>query len=434
MSRNVNRLSRIVKSPRSVDRYSSHQPTGAIYAIPRRFPAPREHGQGGDHRGPVWPRVDAAGLPRGHPGDHGRTGAEGGRLLQRRRHRAAPARARARRQGLQAPVQVQRADRRRARRGAGHDHPGRRFDLVRAGRRRPGGQVAVRRHPPHAGGAAAQAGPGHRGHQHHADEHHGAALSGVPEGDFAGAPGLPGRLPRDDGAGRPGLGRRAPAPAAGVGHPAAFPADRHACAGNAGAPGARGRLHRSAQPDLDRHRRRLRRPQPVQLLQLRAPRPGRLHADRRVAAEERAAVQHDGDGDGPASALRHRGHHHRPAWQPHDLGAADRAVRARGARTGPRNRLGPGSARDLPHRHLVRQCRGHAAGQRHGPQPQVGAEEPAAARGRLTAVGGAGATPAPQGMTGVRHASPRRPRQSLHQHLPDGPCQPLLPGLRPDPA
>ena len=63
--------------------------------------------------GPEWMPV---GLPGRHPGHDGRAGPEGGRLLQRRRHRAAPARARARRQGLQAPVQVQRADRRRARR------------------------------------------------------------------------------------------------------------------------------------------------------------------------------------------------------------------------------------------------------------------------------------------------------------------------------
>ena len=43
---------------------------------------------------PVRPRVDALGLSRGHRGHDGRAGAEGGRLLQRRRHRAAPARAR----------------------------------------------------------------------------------------------------------------------------------------------------------------------------------------------------------------------------------------------------------------------------------------------------------------------------------------------------
>ena len=70
-------------------------------------------------------RVDAGRLPRGHPGHDRGARPEGRRLLQRRRHRAARTRARARRQGQQAPVEVQRADRRRARRRAGHDHPGR---------------------------------------------------------------------------------------------------------------------------------------------------------------------------------------------------------------------------------------------------------------------------------------------------------------------
>ena len=37
-----------------------------------------------------------------------------------------------------------------------------------------GGQVAVRRHAPHAGRARAEARPGDGGDQHHADEHHGA--------------------------------------------------------------------------------------------------------------------------------------------------------------------------------------------------------------------------------------------------------------------
>jgi hypothetical protein len=70
------------------------------------------------------------------------------------------------------------------------------------------------------------------------------------------------------------------------------------------APGAPGCLQRSAEPDLDRHRRRFRRPEPVQLLQLHPPRAGRLHLDLRVAAEERAAVQHHVDGHGDAPARR----------------------------------------------------------------------------------------------------------------------------------
>ncbi len=49
--------------------------------------------------------------------------------------------------GSQAPVQVQRADRRRAQGGARHDHPGRRLDLLRARdrrRRRPSGCPTTR--------------------------------------------------------------------------------------------------------------------------------------------------------------------------------------------------------------------------------------------------------------------------------------------------
>ena len=70
------------------------------------------------------------------------------------------------------------------------------------------------------------------------------------------------------------------------------------------------RLQGPAEPDLDRHRRRFRRPEPVQLLQLHPPRAGRLHPDLRVAAQERAAVQHHGDGHGPAPARGQRRHYH----------------------------------------------------------------------------------------------------------------------------
>ena len=83
--------------------------------------------------GPEWIPSD---FPEDIPVTMEDADPEGGRLLQRRRHRAAPARARARRQGLQAPVEVQRADRRRAQGRARHDHPGRRLDLLRARDRR----------------------------------------------------------------------------------------------------------------------------------------------------------------------------------------------------------------------------------------------------------------------------------------------------------
>ena len=84
---------------------------------------------------PVRPGVGAGRLPRGPPADDGRARPAGGRLLERRRHRAAHPRARAGRQGLQAAVEVQRAARPAARGRAGHDPAGRRLDLLRPGGR-----------------------------------------------------------------------------------------------------------------------------------------------------------------------------------------------------------------------------------------------------------------------------------------------------------
>ena len=118
--------------------------------FPRWIALPREPGKTRDHRRTVRARVDAIGLSRGHPGDDRRAGAEGGGLLQRRRHGAARARSRTRRQGLQAPVQVQRAARAPSRRRARHGPAGGRFDLLRARNRRCRRQVAVRRHASHA--------------------------------------------------------------------------------------------------------------------------------------------------------------------------------------------------------------------------------------------------------------------------------------------
>ena len=104
------------------------------------------------------------------------------------------------------------------------------------------------------------------------------------EGTSLANPIYPGRLQRDDRAGRPGLGRGALAPPDRHRHPAALPADRHARHGNARAPGAQGRVHGTAEPDLDRYRWRFRWSQSVQLLQLHPPRAGRLHPDLGVAA------------------------------------------------------------------------------------------------------------------------------------------------------
>jgi uncharacterized protein (DUF849 family) len=75
---------------------------------------------------------------------------------------------------------------------------GRRLDLLRARDRRLAGQVAVRRHAPHAGRARSQAGSGHRHRQHHADERRGADGNRRPRRHVAGRAGELPSLPRDD--------------------------------------------------------------------------------------------------------------------------------------------------------------------------------------------------------------------------------------------
>ena len=150
---------------------NTHSHNEDTHELPGRIALSREPGQAGHHRRALRPRVDALGLPRGHRGQHGGPGPEGGGLLQRRRHRAARARARGRRQGLQAPVQVQRAAGRHPRPRARHDPAGGRLDLFAPEKRWRRGQVAVRRHAPHAGRAEAHARPGHDRHQHQPDEH-----------------------------------------------------------------------------------------------------------------------------------------------------------------------------------------------------------------------------------------------------------------------
>ena len=70
-------------------------------------------------------------------------------------------------------------------RGARHGAAGRRLDLLRAGDRRRQGEVALRRHPPHAGRASADAGPGDGHRQHVADEHRRADGARRPRRDVA---------------------------------------------------------------------------------------------------------------------------------------------------------------------------------------------------------------------------------------------------------
>ena len=203
----------------SATRPSDHTPpthttrTENHHALPRRRPLPRGPGEAGHHRRAVRPRVGAGGLPRGPAADDGRARPAGGRLLERRRHRAAHPRPRARRQGLQAAVEVQRAARPAARGRAGHDPAGRRLDLLRPRGRRRGRQVARRRHPAHAGRARPQARPGHHRDQHQPDEHRRADDRRRHRRHLVRASrGLRG-LPRDVRPGRPELGRGAPASA-----------------------------------------------------------------------------------------------------------------------------------------------------------------------------------------------------------------------------
>jgi hypothetical protein len=77
----------------------------------------------------------------------------------------------------------------------------RRFDLLRAGERRGGGEVAVGRHAAYARRADAKAGPGYGHGQYGADEHRRADGADRLRRNFSGRAQHLGRLPRD---GRPG--------------------------------------------------------------------------------------------------------------------------------------------------------------------------------------------------------------------------------------
>ena len=91
---------------------------------------------------PYGPEWIPSRLSGGHRGFDGGSGAEGGRLLQRRRHRAARARPRGRRQGHRSGCRSSTSCWPAARRGARHGAAGGRLDLLRPGdgrRRRPSG-------------------------------------------------------------------------------------------------------------------------------------------------------------------------------------------------------------------------------------------------------------------------------------------------------
>ena len=96
-------------------------------------------------------------------------------------------------------------------------------------------------------------------------------------------------------------------PAARQRHPAALPARPRRAAGNRGTAHPPRRLRRPAQPHLGGHRRRLRRPQPVQHDGIHPPRPRRRHPHPGNPHALRAAHQHHGHRHGPAHPLRQRG-------------------------------------------------------------------------------------------------------------------------------
>ena len=99
--------------------------------------------------------------------------------------------------------------------------------------------------------------------------------------------------------------------------------------------------------------------------------PGLRRADGGKQHAQRAADQHDGHGDGPARALRHRRQPLEPvAHGKDDHRAADRAAGAHRARVRPRGRHGQGSARDLQDRRVLRHGGGDAGRQRLRPQRQ----------------------------------------------------------------
>ncbi len=228
--------------------------------------------------------------------------------------------------GSQAPVQVQRADRRRAQGRARHDHPGRRLDLASR---------------PESDGAAAK-------WLSDDTRHMLAELDPKPDqvtvavnttqmnvveqmddADIAGTslaePANYQRLPRDDRARRPGLGRGARPPPERRRHPERLPALQH--------------------QQLETVERLMRRgvykgplvmnwvaigggmdaPTIYSLAQLHARHPRRRDADGRKLHAQRAAAQHDGHRHGPARALRHRGQPLEPVAHREDVDRASRS-------------------------------------------------------------------------------------------------------------
>ena len=231
---------------------------------------------------PYGPELPAARFRR-HRGVDGGPGPEGGRLLQCGCDRASRPRPRAGRQGLQAARDVQRDARPSAHCGAEDDPAGRRLDQLRAEGRRRSGQVARRRHTPHARRAGAGARPGDHRDQHQPDERDGAHHRRRCRGHFDGRAGLQARLYRDVLRERPGLREGASQAPRRRGHPAALHDRIDQGPRDGRADCAPGPVYGPLRPQLGGDRRRPRRAEP--------PQPDGIHQSR--SAECRA------DGRGP---------------------------------------------------------------------------------------------------------------------------------------
>jgi hypothetical protein len=221
------RSARHTSCPTLTYRTRRTRPLETHHELPRRPPVPREPAAPDHHGGTLCAGLDSFGLPGRHPHHDGGADPEGGRLLRGRRDRAAPARARTRRQGQQATVDVQRADRRRAQGRARDGDPGRRLHQLRTRRRRRCRQMAERRHAAHAGRARSQARPGDGDREHDADERHRTRRHRRLQGRVAGLSPALRHLQGHGRAVQPQLGGRAHPSPVGSRHPERVPVLQH---------------------------------------------------------------------------------------------------------------------------------------------------------------------------------------------------------------
>ena len=146
------------------------QPEENDYVFHQRLHAARKPAAVNHHRGAIRAAMAAERLPGRHPGHLGGTDAKGGGLLQRRCDGAAPPRAGSKdRSRIKELQRVQRTDCAAAPGRAQDDHPGRRVDLLRPGKRSGTGGMAGLRHAAHADGAQSETGSDHDRHRDHAN-------------------------------------------------------------------------------------------------------------------------------------------------------------------------------------------------------------------------------------------------------------------------